>query len=82
MPFGLVTKTYLERRVTELRKEIEAAEWDAKQWYAKFRALYARMMRAGEKAGDEATGTDAKPLAAAGPSAPLPFPRERSRRGF
>jgi hypothetical protein len=66
LPFGLVTRRYLEQRLTELTAEYQASkdfqeelrfEWD--QWYRKFRNLFASWVRETKKADKRAAQDDA-----------------------
>jgi hypothetical protein len=94
MPFGLVTKSYLKQREEDLRREFEKADFVAKEWYAKFRALYARLSRlthANDDPGTDGGAGAVRPGEAAGesPAGPVgadPDPakvmRWRARRGF
>lgn len=88
MPFGLVTKAMLKETEERLRHELEAAEWDAKQWYSKFRALYARMVKAagtGDSMADSRSGDAVPPEGGASPAATIEPERLRNwraRRGF
>lgn len=59
MLFGLVTKRELREIEAKLNKRLEEAEWDAKAWYAKFRALYARIARASGAGVEESDRTEA-----------------------
>lgn len=85
MPFGLVTQKQLDALADDLRKQIAESsavpddlimQWES--WYAKFRALYARIMKQAKKgeqeALDETNGGQ--------PGVQLPDIRFRSRRGF
>jgi hypothetical protein len=80
--FGIVTKRQLEQHVEELRREFERADFVAKEWYAKFRALYARLSRkvstGDEEAVDGAPGASPPVL----PSHPEQLERRRRMRGF
>jgi hypothetical protein len=91
MPFGLATKKYVDQRAADLRREIEESvafkdelEFAWTGWYAKFRALYARLMKQAKKIEEEEA--EAAPESGNGGEVRLPDsqPRQlfRSRRGF
>ena len=84
MPFGLVTKAQLDALRDELKREIAessglpediAMQWES--WYAKFRALYARLMKQATKRERELAEGDGEQL-----DQVPPRPWFRSRRGF
>jgi hypothetical protein len=85
MPFGLVTQKQLDALAADLRREIEASrtwqddivmQWES--WYAKFRALYARIMKQAKKGEQEAL----EETNGGQPGVELPPIRFRPRRGF
>lgn len=85
MPFGLVTQKQLDALAADLRREIEESShvpddlvmtWES--WYAKFRALYARIMKQVKKDEQEAL-EETNGGAGDGGAPPIRF---RSRRGF
>jgi hypothetical protein len=90
MPFGLVTKKQLDALAADLRREIEESvafkdemEYAWTGWYAKYRALYARLMKQAKKIEDEeAADAEAGNGSGATESVPSQRPLFRSRRGF
>jgi len=85
MPFGLVSRRELEQFRADLIKEIEESvafkdelvmQWES--WYAKFRSLYARLMKQAKKGEQEALEeTNGEQT-----GVQLQQPTFRSRRGF
>jgi hypothetical protein len=92
MPFGLVTKKYLEQHLAELREEFQSSaafqdelrfEWA--RWYDKFRSLYLMLLKRDKKAAKEASGEangDGEAPAPGEQPANSLGPSWRSRRGF